>query len=95
MIADVSFQQVISMPSLGTLPRTSTQTTLQNGLKDCLKEPENHPKLDISSEEVKAQLPVPGPERLPYKVWKAVDPNGTLLEWIFEICRRERMIPSA
>ena len=38
---------------------------------------------------------VPGPDRLPYKVWKAMDPDGELLAPIFEICRREHRIPGA
>ena len=73
-------------------------------LNDCLKEPDNPPEweeIPIDGEEVKAQLKrlpsasAPGPDRLPYKVWKAVDPSGTLLAQIFEICRRERKVPRA
>ena len=73
-------------------------------LTDCLKAPDNPPEWDstpIQSEEVRAQLArmpsssSPGPDRLPYKVWKVVDPNGSLLAKIFEICRRRRKIPSA
>ena len=73
-------------------------------LKDCLKEPNPAPEwnsVPISAEEVKAQLQrlpsasAPGPDRLPYKVWKAIDGDGSLLARIFEICRRERKIPSS
>lgn len=69
-----------------------------------LKEPESPSEWDsvpISKEEVKAQLQrlpsssAPGLDRLPYKVWKTVDPSGSLLARIFEICRRECRIPSA
>ena len=71
-------------------------------LLDCLKGPDNPPawnSASITGEEVRTQLkrmPVssaPGPDRLPYKVWKAMDPDGELLAPIFEICRRERRIP--
>ena len=71
-------------------------------LLDCLKGPDNPPawnSASITGEEVRTQLkrmPVssaPGPDRLPYKVWKAMDPDGELLALIFKICRRERRIP--
>ena len=55
----------------------------------------------ISPGEVKAQLKrlpsssAPGLDRLPYKVWKAIDPEGVILARIFEVCRREQRVPSA
>ena len=74
-------------------------------LRDCLSQPDpplvEWDSVPISAEEVKAQLQrlpsasAPGPDRLPYKVWKAIDQNGSLLARIFEICRREQRIPSA
>ena len=73
-------------------------------LNDCLKAPDNALELEetpISGEEVKAQLKrlpsasAPGPDRIPYKVWKVVDTSGSLLAQIFGICRRERKIPGA
>ena len=57
-------------------------------LLDCLKGPVNPPKwnsVSIAGEEVRTQLnrmPVssaPGPDRLPYKLWKAMDSDGELL----------------
>ena len=65
-------------------------------LLDCLKGPNNPPKwnsVSITGEEVRTQLkhmPVssaPGPDRLPYKVWKVMDPDSELLALISEICR--------
>ena len=73
-------------------------------LSDCLNESDPLPEWDsdpISADEVKAQLrrmsaaSAPGPDRLPYKVWKALDQNGSLLARIFEVCRKRRKIPSA
>ena len=73
-------------------------------LGDCLKESDSTPEWDscpISAEEVKAQLQrlpsasAPGPDCLPYSVWKAIDQTGSLLARILEVCRRERKIPSA
>ena len=72
-------------------------------LLDCLNESDPLPEWDsgpISADEVKAQLHMsaasaPGPDRLPYKVWKALDQNGSLLARIFEVCRKRRKIPSA
>ena len=73
-------------------------------LKDCLKEPNPAPEwnfVPISAEEVKAQLQrlpsasAPGPDHLQYKVWKAINRDGSLLAWIFKICCRERKIPSS
>ena len=73
-------------------------------LEDCLKEPNPAPVWEstpISSEEVRAQLQrlpsnsAPRPDCLPYKVWKAFDPDGSLLARILEICRKRRKIPSA
>ena len=57
--------------------------------------------MPVSPAEVKAQLKrlpsssAPGPDRLPYKVWKAIDPDGVILARIFEVCRREKKVPSA
>ena len=73
-------------------------------LSDCLNESDPLPEWDsdpISADEVKAQLrrmsaaSAPGPDRLLYKVWKALDQNGSLLARIFEVCRKRRKIPSA
>ena len=73
-------------------------------LKDCLRGTNPLPEWDpdpISGDEVKFQLQrlpsasAPGPDRLPYKVWKVVDPHGDLLSQIFKICQREHPVPSA
>ena len=73
-------------------------------LRDCLGEPRPNAGFEampISPGEVKAQLKrlpassAPGPDRLPYKVWKAIDPEGVILARIFEVCRREKKVPSA
>ena len=73
-------------------------------LNDCLRAPllnvewEERP---ISPGEVKAQMKrlpsssAPGPDRLPYKVWKAFDPEGVILARIFEVCRQRKKVPSA
>ena len=73
-------------------------------LSDCLRAPllnaegEERP---ISPGEVKAQMKrlpsssAPGPDRLPYKVWKAIDPEGVILARIFEVCRQRKKVPSA
>ena len=37
----------------------------------------------------------PGPDRLPYKVWKAIDPSGSILSKILEICRLHKRIPKS
>ena len=73
-------------------------------LSDCLNESDPLPEWDsdpISADEEKAQrrrmsaASASGPDRLPYKVWKALDQNGSLLARIFEVCRKRRKIPSA
>ena len=73
-------------------------------LSECLTEPNPAPVWEstpISTEEVRAQLQrlpsnsAPGPDRLPYKVWKAFDQSGSLLARIFEVCRKRRKIPSS
>ena len=73
-------------------------------LLDCLVEPDNLPEWEsspVSAREVRTQLQrlpsasAPGSDRLPYKVWKAVDPDGVLLAQIFEVCCKRRRIPSA
>ena len=57
--------------------------------------------MPISGDEVKTQLQrlpsasAPGPDRLPYKVWKVIDLKRVLLSKIVEICQRQRKIPSA
>ena len=54
----------------------------------------------ISPGEVEAQLKrlpsasAPGPDRLPYKVWKVIDPEGVILTRIFEVCRQRQKIPA-
>ena len=72
-------------------------------LRDCLGEPGPNAEweaMPISPGEVKAQLKrlpsssAPGLDRLPYKVWKTIDPEGVILAWIFEVCRREKRVPS-
>ena len=66
-------------------------------LSDCLNESDPLPEWDsdpISADEVKAQLcrmsaaSAPGPDHLPYKVWKALDQNGSVLAHMFEVCRK-------
>ena len=81
--------------------------TLENPpqwLSECLKAGDSPPEWDsvpISAEEVKNQLKrlpgnsAPGPDRLPYKVWKAIDPSGSILAKILEICRLQKRIPKS
>ena len=66
---------------------------------DCLGESRPNAEWEamlISPEKVKAQLKrlpsssAPGPDRLSYKVWKAIVPKGVILEQKFEVCRREK-----
>ena len=73
-------------------------------LTECLKAGDNPPEWDsvpISAMEVKHQLKrlpgnsAPGPDRLPYKVWKAIDPSGFILAKILEICRLHKRIPKS
>ena len=73
-------------------------------LTKCLKAGDNPPEWDsvsISAQEVKNQLKclpgntAPGPDHLPYKVWKAIDPSGSILAKILEICRLQKRIPKS
>ena len=73
-------------------------------LLHCLKGPDNPSQVELCFHqwrEVRTllkRMPVssaPGPNRLPYKVWKVLDPDGDLLALIFEICYTERRIPGA
>ena len=73
-------------------------------LSECLKAGDNPPERDsvpISAEEVKNQLKclpgnsASGPDRLPYKVWKAIDPSGSILAkiWRFVVSIKEYPSP--
>ena len=70
-------------------------TNPPNWLSQCLKagdDPSEWDSVPILSEEVKNQLnqlpgnSAPGLDRLPYKVWKPIDPSGSILAQILEIC---------
>ena len=98
-IADVTFRLRKSKPTSETSPRRWMSISTIH-----LKEPDSTPEWDscpISAEEVKAQLQslssasAPGPDCLPYSVWKAIDQTGSLFARILEVCRRERKIPSS
>ena len=66
-----------------------------------IQEFESSDSVPISAEEVRTQLKclpgssAPGPDRLPYKVWKAIDPSGSILSKILEICRLHKRIPKS
>ena len=84
---------------------TNTMENPPQWLTECLKAGDNPPEWDfvpISAKEVKHQLKrlpgnsAPGPDRLPYKVWKAIiDPSGSILAKILEICRLHKRIPKS
>ena len=103
-IADVTFRLQKCKPISEMSPRRWMSISTIHRPGDCLKEPDSTPEWDsrpISAEEAKAQLQrlpcasAPGPDCLPYSVWKAVDQIGSLLAQILEVCCREWKIPSA
>ena len=76
-----------------------------NQLPTCLAPPEQQQtdvmEDSILPEEVKHQLhrlpakSAPGPDKISYAVWKWLDWEGKLLAQIFEICQRNRKIPTS